>query len=69
MAHAVDDEGGSYGDGEIADLLKSRLGGYLITDRVDDTTVYRLFHDLLRDTLRERWRDLLVSPTDVPART
>jgi hypothetical protein len=40
-------------------LLSSRLGGYLVTDRDGDATVYRLFHDLLRTTLRDRWRDLL----------
>ncbi|PWU48195.1 hypothetical protein DLJ47_28825 [Micromonospora sp. S4605] len=62
VAHAVDDDGGYYGDGDIARLLASRLGGYLITDSEDDTTVYRLFHDLLRDTLRERWRELLAPP-------
>jgi hypothetical protein len=59
VAHAVDDNGSHYGDSDIAWLLNSRLGAYLITDREDDTTVYRLFHDLLRSTLRERWRDLL----------
>jgi len=49
----------TYGDGDIAWLLNSRLGGYLITDQEDDTTVYRLFHDTLRTTLRDRWRALL----------
>jgi hypothetical protein len=48
-----------YGDADIAWLLNSWLGGYLITDQEDDTTVYRLFHDSLRGTLRERWRELL----------
>jgi hypothetical protein len=59
VAHAVDDDDGHYGDSDIAWLLNSRLGGYLVTDQADDVTVYRLFHDLLRTTLRERWRDLL----------
>ncbi|QJS99882.1 caspase family protein [Streptomyces asoensis] len=63
VAHAVDDEGGYYGDAEIAWLLGSRLGAYLVTDREDDTTVYRLFHDLLRATLRDRWRELLRLPS------
>ncbi|MFG2042166.1 AAA family ATPase [Dactylosporangium sp. NPDC048998] len=62
VAHAVDDDGGYYGDNDIAWLLQSRLGAYLVTDTEDDTTVYRLFHDLLRTTLRERWRELL-TPT------
>ncbi|MFG1675423.1 hypothetical protein [Micromonospora sp. NPDC049282] len=48
-----------YGDGDIAWLLNSRLGGYLVTDQEDETTVYRLFHDSLRGTLREHWRELL----------
>jgi hypothetical protein len=62
VAHAVDDDGGYYGDSDIAWLLNSRLGAYLVTDREDDVTVYRLFHDLLRSTLRERWRELLEPP-------
>jgi hypothetical protein len=64
IAHAVDDNGAYYGDADIAWLLESRLGGYLVTDIEDNTTVYRLFHDLLRTTLRERWRDLLTPPTN-----
>lgn len=63
VAHAVDDDGGDYGDSDIAWLLGSRLSAYLVTDTEDDTTVYRLFHDLLRATLRERWRELLQPPT------
>jgi len=59
VAYAVDDEGRHYGDTDISWLLRSRLGGYLITDREEDTTVYRLFHDMLRSTLRDRWRELL----------
>ncbi|GAA3938226.1 hypothetical protein [Actinoplanes auranticolor] len=39
----VDDDG-YYGDADIAWLLGSRL----VTDTEDGTTVYRLFHDLLR---------------------
>lgn len=53
------DEAATYGDSDIAWLLGTRLGGYLITDTEDDVTVYRLFHDALRETLRDRWRDLL----------
>ncbi|RSM56713.1 hypothetical protein DMB66_33225 [Actinoplanes sp. ATCC 53533] len=63
VAHAVDDNDGHYGDADIAWLLNSRLGAYLVTDREDDVTVYRLFHDLLRSTLRERWRELLQTPS------
>ncbi|KUJ68505.1 hypothetical protein ACZ90_18115 [Streptomyces albus subsp. albus] len=63
VADAVaDDPTRTYGDADIAWLLGSRLGGYLVTDQEDGTTVYRLFHDALRTALRERWRDLLVSP-------
>jgi len=59
VASAVDDGGRHYGDTDIAWLLGSRLGAYLVTDRDGDVTVYRLFHDLLRSTLRDRWRELL----------
>jgi hypothetical protein len=60
VAHAVDDDNTRYyGDSDIAWLLNSRIGAYLVTDVADDITVYRLFDDLLRTTLRERWRELL----------
>ncbi|MEU1348396.1 AAA family ATPase [Streptomyces sp. NPDC005776] len=63
VANAVaDDSDRTYGDRDIADLLSSPLGGYLTTDIADDVTVYRLFHDTLRTTLREHWRDLLALP-------
>jgi hypothetical protein len=56
------DEATTYGDSDIAWLLNDTgLAGYLVTDREDDITVYRLFHDNLRTTLRERWRELLDS--------
>lgn len=60
VATAVDGRpGAGYTDADIARLLHSRLGGYLIADQEDGATVYRLFHDSLRGTLRERWRELL----------
>jgi len=59
VADAVDDEGRRYGDTDVAWLLESRLGAYLIADRDGGTTVYRLFHELLRTTLRDRWQELL----------
>ena len=55
-------EAPSYGDSDIAWLLGNRIGAYLVTDQEDDITVYRLFHDDLRTTLRERWLDLLEEP-------
>ncbi len=55
-------EARSYGDYDIAWLLGNRIGAYLVTDQEDDITVYRLFHDDLRTTLRERWLDLLEEP-------
>jgi hypothetical protein len=58
VANAVADRPGTYGDNDIVELLASRLGGYLVTDQEDGITVYRLFHDSLRTTLRERWLDL-----------
>ncbi|MFF4121346.1 AAA family ATPase [Streptomyces sp. NPDC001714] len=64
MANAVaDDPDRTYGDRDIADLLASPLAGYLTTDTADGATVYRLFHDALRTTLRDHWRDLLHTPS------
>ena len=54
VANAVADRPGTYGDNDIVELLASRIGGYLVTDQEDGVTVYRLFHDALRTTLRER---------------
>ncbi|WP_351233879.1 AAA family ATPase [Streptomyces sp. NPDC002133] len=63
IANAVaDDPDRTYGDTDIADLLASPLGGYLTTDTADGTTVYRLFHDALRTTLRDHWHTLLHTP-------
>jgi hypothetical protein len=60
VANAMaDDPERTYGDSDIAWLLGSRLGAYLVTDTVDDTTVYRLFHDALRTTLRDQWQQLV----------
>ncbi len=54
MANAIadlsDDHG--YTDNDIDWLLKSRVGAYLSIDSTDGTTVYRLFHEALRDSLR-----------------
>ena len=49
----------SYGDTDIAWLMDTRLVGYLVTDREDNTTVYRLFHDSLTNVLRDQWTELL----------
>jgi WD40 repeat protein len=59
VAEAVDLDGGQYGDRDVEWLLNSRLNAYLVTDREDDLTVYRLRHEELRQTLRDRWRELL----------
>jgi hypothetical protein len=59
VANAVADDPGRYGDRDIAWLLRTRLGGYLVADRADGVTVYRLFHDDLRAILYERWTELL----------
>jgi len=59
VANAVADRYGKYGDRDIAELLASPMSAYLITDQEDAITVYRLFHDALRDTLRNRHHDLL----------
>lgn len=62
MANAVADLPHEYGSADIADLLSSRMGAYLVTDVEDDITVYRLFHDALRGTLRDQWRKLVPTP-------
>ena len=59
VASAVAGKEDSYKDEDIVWLLGTRLGGYLVTDVVDGETVYRLFHDDLRNLLREQWRELL----------
>ncbi|MDQ2706305.1 MAG: ATP-binding protein [Actinomycetota bacterium] len=59
VANAVADRHAKFGDRDIAELLASPISAYLITDQEDDTTVYRLFHDALRGTLRDRWHELL----------
>ncbi len=51
-----------YRDKSIVWLLQHRIGGYLIADSADGTTVYRLFHDALRKSLREDFELLLTSP-------
>jgi hypothetical protein len=59
VGNAVADRNHKFGDRDVAALLASPMSAYLVTDIEDDTTVYSLFHDALRRTLRERWRDLL----------
>ncbi|MGW5153205.1 hypothetical protein ACWERE_46465, partial [Rhodococcus koreensis] len=59
VVNAVAGTRNRYGDRDIALLMRSRLSGYLVVDQDEDGTVYRLFHDALRTTLREEWRDLL----------
>jgi hypothetical protein len=62
VANAVADDPGCYGNEDISWLLDSPLGAYLVTDTEDDVTVYRIFHDALRETLRQRWQQLLTPP-------
>jgi hypothetical protein len=64
VANAVADRNYKFGDRDIAALLASPTSAYLATGVEDDTTVYSLFHDALRGTLRERWRDLLTDSPD-----
>jgi hypothetical protein len=59
VASAIADEEDRYQDRHIVWLLGTRLSGYLVTDVVDGVTVYRLFHDDLRNILREQWQELL----------
>jgi hypothetical protein len=63
VASAIADEEDRYQDRDIVWLLGTRLGGYLVTDVVDGVTVYRLFHDDLRNILREQWQELLDADT------
>jgi hypothetical protein len=58
VANAVAN-GPTYGDYDIAWLLRTRLGAYVIIDHESGIPVYRLFHRFLRDTLRDGWEDLL----------
>ena len=62
VANAIADTPYKYGDNDVGALLDSRMSAYLVSDREDDTTVYRLFHEMLRTTLREDWEKLLVDP-------
>lgn len=54
----------SYGDDAVDWLLESRLNAYLVTDRQDGLTVYRLMHDQLQKTLQHQWRELLKDPAE-----
>jgi hypothetical protein len=51
--------GPTYGDHDIAWLLQTRLGAYVIIDHEDEVPVYRLFHHFLRDTLKDSWEMFL----------
>ena len=59
-----DGESRSYGDDAVDRLLGSRLNAYLVTDRQDGLTVYRLLHDQLQKTLQRQWRELLEDPAE-----
>jgi hypothetical protein len=59
VATAISADGTKYDDRDIAWLLDSRLSGYLVTDQEDGVTVYRPFHDALRDALQRSWDALL----------
>lgn len=54
----------SHGDETVDWLLESRLNAYLVTDRQDGLTVYRLLHDQLQKTLQHQWRELLEDPAE-----
>ncbi len=64
VANAVADTHARYGDRDIAWLLASPMAAHLTTDTEDDTTVYRLFHDILRTTLHDHWAALLSASGD-----
>ncbi|MGW0825323.1 AAA family ATPase [Streptomyces sp. NPDC002845] len=67
VANAVADTHAMYGDRDIAWVLASPMAAYLTTDTEEDITVYRLFHDTLRTTLRDHWTALLTSPVTAPS--
>lgn len=50
-ASAIAPDGRIIGDADIEWLLRHRMAGYLTRDIEDDVTVYRLFHDALRESL------------------
>jgi hypothetical protein len=62
VANAIAGRANKYGDRDIVDLLDSRMNAYLVSDQEDGVTVYRLFHEALRTTLREDWKQLLEDP-------
>jgi len=64
---ADDSASRSYGDDQVDWLLESRLNAYLVTDRQDGLTVYRLLHDQLQKTLQHQWRELLEDPAEEAA--
>ena len=53
LASAIADDM-SFGDRDVAWLLGHRLSGYLVRDTEDGFTVYRPFHEELRQVLRAR---------------
>jgi WD40 repeat protein len=61
---AGDSASRSYGDDAVDWLLESRLNAYLVTDRQDGLTVYRLLHDQLQKILQHQWRELLKDPAE-----
>ena len=50
-ASAIAPRQAAIGDADVAWLLGHRLSGYLVRDLEDDVTVYRPFHDALRESL------------------
>jgi WD40 repeat protein len=51
LGSAIAPEGVALGDGDIEELLTHPIAGYLVRDLEDGVTVYRPFHDALRESL------------------
>jgi hypothetical protein len=62
VATAVAGDGRIYGDIDIEWLLSQPLSGYLVRDLEGGVTVYRLFHESLREGLRDEPTEYLDGP-------
>jgi WD40 repeat protein len=66
-ASAIAPEGLALGDGDIEDLLRHPIAGYLVRDLEDGVTVYRPFHDALRESLADDIGSYVAEPAAHPS--
>jgi hypothetical protein len=65
-ASAIAPGGRAIGDGDVAWLLQHRIAGHLVRDLEDDVTVYRPFHDALRESLAKEVERYAANPAEHP---